>query len=275
MFDTKFKTLNTEYKNTVVVSGSKTLYFISFWLTKIFSFLQQRSGFLSKIIHRIVQFLPKPTFVIQNMSGVFFVQAFDDSTTICSDYFEKDLRGWLTTPEPKNIFIDIGANRGIYSIIAPSRFDYMNVHAFEPNLEVARVLTKNITLNKLQNKVTVHQLALGAEAGTVDFTCDPMHKGGGHIIPTSNTETMKVPVKTFDSLEPSIPSEQISFVKIDTEGYEFNVLDGMKNTLAKMPTGAVLMIECTDKEKLTTFLAQRNFKHLETKQHDHLFIKHA
>ena len=39
--------------------------------------------------------------MIQNKSGVFLVQAFDDSTTICSDYFEKDIRGWLATPTLK------------------------------------------------------------------------------------------------------------------------------------------------------------------------------
>ncbi len=66
-----------------------------------------------------------------------------------------------------------------------------------------------------------------------------------------------------------------SFVKIDTEGYEFSVLTGMKETLAKMPYGSALMIECTEAEKLTSWLAPYNFKLQETKNHDHLFIKHA
>ncbi len=275
MFNIKLKTIYAEYQNTTVVSGSKILYFFSFWLTKIVSFTQQRSNVLSHFIHKLVYYLPKPTFVIQNMSGIFFVQALDDSTTICSDYFEKDLRGWLTTPEHKDIFLDIGANRGIYSIIAPTLFEYREIHAFEPNPEVSKILTKNVVLNNLQNKVQVHELALGAQAGTADFACDPMHKGGGRIVSSASTKKNKVPVIALDELEPGIDSKRVSFVKLDTEGYEFSVLAGMKDTLTKMTPGAVLMIECTEVEKLTSWLAAYNFKHRETKLNDHLFSKHA
>jgi len=271
----KMKQIYTEYKNTTVIEGSAFLFSSLFWLTKILSFLQHQSSLLNIIIHRIVRLLPKPSFVIQNMSGIFLVHAFDDSTTICSDYFERDLRGWLTTPDHKDIFLDIGANRGIYSIIAPTRFGYSNVEAFEPNPKVINILSKNVALNNLQNKVTIHQIALGSESGSANFACDPMHLGGGRIVTSPQTEPIKVPVLALDNLVPRIPSERISFVKIDTEGYEFSVLAGMKDTLEHMIPGTTLMIESTETEELTSLLEKYNFKHLQTNKFDHLFQKHA
>lgn len=275
MLNSKFKILYAEYKNTTVISGSKILYGFPFWLTKILSFLQQRSNWLSNVIHKIVHRLPKPTFIIQNMSGIFLVQAFDDSTTICSDYFEKDIRGWLATPDTKDIFLDIGANRGIYTVIAPTLFGYQEIHAFEPNLDVVEILNKNIELNSLQNKVQVHHLALGETAGLADFDCDPMHKGGGRIVNHRGSHKNQVRVLPLDELEPSIDSTRISFIKIDTEGFEFNVLSGMKKTLAAMPLGSTIMIESTDLNKVSEVLGQYGFKHQTTKQFDHLFIKYA
>ncbi len=270
----KIKTLITEYRNTNVIEGSNLLFALFFWLTKLFSLMQQSSNLLNKLIHRLVYFLPKPNFVIQNKSGIFLVQAFDDSTTICSDYFEKELRGWLTTPTVKDIFIDIGANRGIYTIIAPTLFEYKLVHAFEPNPEVINILQKNIELNSLLNKVTVHDYALGGKSETVNFECDPMHKGGGRISTSKNT-AQQVLVETFDEVMKNVPAWRISFIKIDTEGFEFNVLSGMEKTLREMSNNSCIMIESTELDKVTSILNKYNFKHTSSINHDHLFIKNA
>ena len=271
----KLKIIISEYKNTKVLKGSKILYSVLFWKTKALSFLQQRSPIINSIIHYFVRSLPKPSFVIQNRSGIFLVQAFDDSTTICSDYFEKDLRGWLATPTIKDIFVDIGANRGIYTVIAPTLFGYQEVHAFEPNLEVVDILKKNIELNNLTNRVVVHNYALGGQKETVNFECDPMHKGGGRITDVKIENQTTVLVETFDSSLPPIPAKRISFIKIDTEGFEFNVLAGMEKTLREMNTGTCIMIESTELEKVKTILNQYDFKLSASQNHDHLFIKNA
>lgn len=271
----KIKLIYREYRETNVISGSKILFAFLFWLTKGFSFLQQRSNFLNKVLHKLVTLLPKPNFVIQNKSGIFLVQAFDDSTTICSDYFEKNLRGWLTTPDTKDIFIDIGANRGIYTVIAPTRFEYQEVHAFEPNPQVVSILAENVSLNHLEQKVIIHKSALGDATGSLPFTCDPMHLGGGRIVSTASEETTSVPVRVFDELTPNIPPARISFIKIDTEGFEQNVLNGMKTTLSNMKPGSCIMVESTEPEKMKTFFGTYGFALEKSDQHDHLFQKHA
>jgi FkbM family methyltransferase len=271
----KIHLLYTEYKGTRVLAGSTFLFAIFFWITKLFSFFQQRSAVLNNIIHTLVQHLPKPTFTIQNKSGIFTVSAFDDSTTICSDYFERQIRGWLTEPDTKDIFVDIGANRGIYTIIAPTLFGYSEVHAFEPNPPVGTILTTHVALNNLQDKVTIHQTALGEQSETLLFDCDPMHLGGGRIVSTTSKHTISVPVTLFDDFISTIPPTRIGFIKIDTEGFEQSVLKGMTETLAAMPVGSCIMIEATQVEQTEAVLAQFKFKREKSIAHDHLFKKHA
>lgn len=275
MAESKISILVKEYKNTKVLKGSAVLYFIFYWKTKILSFLQQRSSLLNAIIHSVVRYLPKPSFVIQNKSGTFFVQAFDDSTTICSDYFEQELRDWLNTPAVKDVFVDIGANRGIYTIIAPTLFGYKEVHAFEPNPEVLTILNKNIELNNLTGRAFVHAYALGGKKETVNFACDPMHKGGGHISEVEDSTQPVVSVETFDASMSALPANRISFIKIDTEGFEFNVLSGMEKTLTGMSKDSCIMIESTELERVVAILGKYNFKLSASKNHDHLFIKNA
>ena len=90
------------YKSTVVQKGASSLFFLYLWLTVFLSFLQQHSEFLDSRVHRTVRHLPHPEFTIRNASGIFVVQPFDDSTAICSDYFEAHLRPWLTRPLHKD-----------------------------------------------------------------------------------------------------------------------------------------------------------------------------
>ena len=60
----------------------------------------------------------------------------------------------------KIIFWDIGANIGLYSIYAATKFKEIEVIAFEPSTSNTRVLSRNISLNKLTNKINIFQLAL-------------------------------------------------------------------------------------------------------------------
>jgi FkbM family methyltransferase len=213
--------------------------------------------------------------VIKNNGGVFVVQPFDDSTTICANYFERDIRDWLLTPTVKNVFVDIGANRGIYSIRAPQKYGYQTVHALEPNKEMFDVLTRNIQLNKLEEIVTCHNLAAGKETSTVQFSVDPMHKGGGKIVSATDSDTFDVSVASLDTILQAVPAQEISFIKIDTEGFEFDVLSGMTAVLNGMTTGACMMIETTELMKLVTLLKPFNFILAKSQNEDHLFIKKA
>ncbi len=275
MFFKKISLLKKDYHELTVVTGSKTLFFFCFWLTKIFSFLQHMHPKVDFLIHQLVRFLPKPEFVIRNDSGVFLVQAFDDSTTICSNYFEQALRPWLNRTSTKDIFIDVGANRGIYTVMALQKYGYSTAHAFEPNPEVFATLEKNVSLNQIAASAHLHKAAAGSEAKSHTLAVDPMHKGGGHITAeqSGNDITMNIDIVTLDSLLLPPEMAKVGFVKIDTEGYEKEVLAGMNKTLSLMRVGACLMIETTELEDLKTLLHPYGFRLIESRNDDYLFAK--
>ena len=52
----------------------------------------------------------------------------------------------------KTIFWDIGANIGLYSIYAATKFDSLDIFAFEPSTSNLRVLSRNISLNNFEKK---------------------------------------------------------------------------------------------------------------------------
>lgn len=270
----KIQLLGTEYAATRVRTGSPFLFFFFFWCTKVLSFLQQRSTFFNTIIHRIAPQLPQPEFIIENKTGIFLVRPFDDSTTICSDYFEAHLRPWLEKPDRKGVFLDIGANRGLYTVLARTTYGFQEVHAFEPNPAVCTILEKNIALNNIQDHVTVHPIGLGEEEVMVGFAVDEMHLGGGRVA-KHNGATLTVSVKPLDMVLDARTSTRISFIKIDTEGYEFDVLAGMSRILADMPNTSCIMVESEEPERVATILAPFGFIQKASVAHDHLFIKHA
>src|ERR1039458_7234206 len=68
-----------------------------------------------------------------------------------------------------DLFLDIGANVGSYTVLA-SGVCRAETWAFEPEQNTLRQLEQNINLNGLDALVTVHQCALGAEQGEVAFT---------------------------------------------------------------------------------------------------------
>lgn len=270
----KSQILWSEYKATNVIRGSKIAFLFCFWVTKILNRMQRLNYFCYTLVKAVTLILPKKNFVIENKRGKFLIQAFDDSLTICADYFEKELRPWLAIPTHRDIFIDIGANRGIYTLLALRDFSYSYVHAFEPNPNVAHVLNENLNLNNFSSKATIHTVALGSSVETVPFTVDQLHKGGGHIAKVGTEKTsMLVDIQTLDSTLTTEEQSRISFVKIDTEGYEQEVLGGMKDTLLNMADGSCLMIETSELEKIAGMVAAFGFIQSSHSHNDHLFIK--
>jgi FkbM family methyltransferase len=134
-----------------------------------------------------------------------------------------------------DLFADIGANVGSYSILAGAAVG-ADAIAFEPG-EAFPWLVRNLELNDLRS-VDARREAVGATEGRVQFTSglDTMNR----INPTSSNS---VPLTTLDA---ACHSRIPTLVKIDVEGFEADVLRGSANTLRKS-TQAVIM-ELNDPE---------------------------
>jgi FkbM family methyltransferase len=135
-------------------------------------------------------------------------------------------------------FVDIGANIGSYTLIG-SENSGAHVHAFEPHPSTFQLLRKNIELNQRSN-VTLHNMALGSSEGEV-FLTDRSGSSINHIVPGTCQPggTVAVPCHRMDTLcQSAAITPQI--VKIDVEGFEYDVLLGFGDVLSSVH---VLMIE--------------------------------
>jgi FkbM family methyltransferase len=139
-----------------------------------------------------------------------------------------------------NIF-DIGANKGEMALIYGAEFPWANIHAFEPVKKTFEQLRKKTSCNP---KICVHNFALGGSSGSAKIFHGPsalMHSMNASAFPDSTFETVEV--STIDKqIEEGIPSPD--FIKIDTEGFEMDVLAGSTGWLES--TGPkFLLVETT------------------------------
>jgi FkbM family methyltransferase len=129
----------------------------------------------------------------------------------------------------KGIFFDVGANIGVYSILVSENPNNL-IYSFEPHPVTFANLDENISVNKRYN-IFAHQVAIGSEQKKVGFTNDDF-SSLNKIISGQNFEN-SITVNQI-SLEQFIIDNNVlpDVIKIDVEGYEVEVLKGLKEKLS-------------------------------------------
>lgn len=139
---------------------------------------------------------------------------------------------------PGDLFVDVGANIGSYTILAAGVCE-ADAIAIEPVPSSFVHLMDNVRLNDLQTRVTALNTAVGDIKGCLRFTAnlDTMN----HVISDSEDNeqaAISVPVDTIDSI---LMNKTPTVMKIDVEGYETKVLKGAQNILSTKTLLAVMM----------------------------------
>lgn len=146
-----------------------------------------------------------------------------------------------------DVFFDIGANIGCYSLVASKLVGSEGkVHSFEPVSEVYNRLLFNIELNQLKN-ITVNRKAVFETSETLEFfVSSKENKGMSSIFhhDTESGEIQKVEAITIDEYIEKTDIQRIDMIKIDIEGAELFALKGMKTTLRKFKP--VIIMELSD-----------------------------
>jgi len=154
------------------------------------------------------------------------------------------------------IFLDIGANVGIYSMLA-SVLNFKKIFAFEPNTFVFGNLCKNIKLNYL--RVTLENKAVGSKLTKVNISKNLNDQNFVTNTKKLDIEIQEVECITIDSL--NFFDENL-FIKIDVEGYEYEVLKGLTNTFFKNKN-IIILIELnknhSNTKNIINFLKNNNF----------------
>jgi FkbM family methyltransferase len=129
--------------------------------------------------------------------------------------------------------IDVGGNNGNFAIdFAHMVGDNGKVHSFEPQRIIYYQLCGNVFMNGLDN-VYCHNLAIGSCVDSVYIeTPNYFEKGyvnfGNVKVGNKGNLVMQVPLDTFEN-----DFKDVVFIKIDVQGYEFNVINGAINTINK------------------------------------------
>lgn len=138
---------------------------------------------------------------------------------------------------PDDLFCDIGANIGIYSIIAAGVAE-ANVIAVEPVNSTASALEENINLNRLSSRVRVERVVVGETEGTSIFRTDS--GTSNHAVDEFiDGKTQIFPMRTLEQVTSGLTPIAI---KIDVEGFEWPILKSVK-TLLSDSICKVLIIE--------------------------------
>lgn len=146
----------------------------------------------------------------------------------------KLLQEMVATLEEDDIFLDIGANVGLFSCFALTCLPPTQVICFEPSPFPFSILRENLALNGGEAAYAI-QAALGDTDGIRAFRIeenDPLQRASAF----TDHADMKVPVLRGDTLFEvgNLPTPTV--VKIDVEGAEKNVLEGMMGTLRSVRT---------------------------------------
>jgi len=146
-----------------------------------------------------------------------------------------------------DVFFDIGSNIGIMSLFASQLVGKQGkIFAFEPDPDTFAILQDNLNLNE-NDRVQPQNLALGDSNGTASlFQNISVNRGASSLISSQeNSNIVTVNTERPDDFILRNELGNIKLLKIDVEGWEFEVLKGAKQLLSK-EDGPIVIFECSD-----------------------------
>jgi FkbM family methyltransferase len=127
---------------------------------------------------------------------------------------------------PGDLFVDVGANVGSYSVLAAGVCG-ADVVAVEADPETNAWLSKNIRANGVDDRVQTHELAVSSASGTVRFTIG--RDATNRVASSEDATTRCVPAITLDEL---LRGRHPTMIKLDLEGHEPDAIAAAERTLA-------------------------------------------
>lgn len=150
------------------------------------------------------------------------------------EFYDKNQRKlFCEAIKPGSTVLDVGANVGIYTLLAAKRG--ARVFAIEADPKTVEMLRHNIELNGFEDRVTVFPMAVGEREGTVTLYRHEENRGHSNLF--DGVDPVAVPCRTIDSLD--LPP--IDVCKMDIEGSELSALKGMEATIRRSPEMKLLI----------------------------------
>ncbi len=140
-----------------------------------------------------------------------------------------------------DVFFDVGANIGYYSILGGLINPNIKIYAFEPSIGPMIYLSENVKINNLENQVAIEEIALSNTIGEIEFNeiknenyPTIFNLSGGHNLGTKPKKIhnkIKVKSDTLDNYIELNKIKCIDLIKLDTEGCEDLILKFSDKTI--------------------------------------------
>lgn len=137
-----------------------------------------------------------------------------------------------------DLFVDVGANVGVYTILASSVKACRSI-SIEPVPDTFIHLENNIAINHIAHKVSPLNIGISDKAGILKFTKN-LNSSLNHVEFEDNSSQENIEVKV-DSLDQLLGNETPIIIKIDVEGFETMVINGAKEVLKKDSLKAIII----------------------------------
>ena len=140
------------------------------------------------------------------------------------------------------LFLDIGANQGLYSLLAARNPTCRQAYAFEPVAQTYKLLLDNIAANGFQTSITPVHAAVSALTGSATITLRTAHSGAASLENTALTQGGAVEtIRTLDisGVDSLLRPDGVILVKIDVEGHEAVVIDQLMQSRHQQRIAAI------------------------------------
>ena len=239
---------------------------------KLYSILKWHEHFFSikKILYLDKQ-LQKNEFIYTIKTGTKFylplynIDSIQKEIVYKKDYYESghlnqicSLNSNIAEKAIKDGFVlDIGSNIGNHTLFFAKEKKAKKIICFEPVKDTFRILEKNIELNNLQAIVQAHNVGVGKQKSNANIQYYDKSNIGSTQLSLANDGD--IPIIAIDDID---FSERITFVKIDVEGFEQNVIEGMISTLKKHHPVLMIEIRKIFFEKINLILSDIGYTHI-------------
>ena len=184
-------------------------------------------------------------------------------------YEKENLKIIINSIRNDSVFVDVGAHIGYYSNIIGRKLLNGRVICFEPSKENYSRLVKNIKLNDLQDIVKAFPLALSDKNEIKTLFLNQFNDGGNSLEKSTHEAFSEENINCirFDDFC-EVKYSNIDFIKIDVEGHQMKVLNGMKNTILRFhPTFLIEAQTKNEQDEIINFLKQFGYNKFHLNSH--------